>query len=42
MSIRENNLCSYAGENICFEVIDAVASSMNRPPSGNIMDVVWR
>lgn len=34
--------CDKEGENICFEVIDAVRNSMNQPTSNNFMDVVFR
>uniref|UniRef100_A0A914CBZ5 DNA topoisomerase n=1 Tax=Acrobeloides nanus TaxID=290746 RepID=A0A914CBZ5_9BILA len=34
--------CDKEGENICFEVIEAVQSSMRKPKTGNIMDVVFR
>lgn len=34
--------CDKEGENICFEVIDAVKRSMRQPKSKSIMDVVFR
>lgn len=34
--------CDLEGEAICFEVIDCVKNVMVKPPSGNVMDVVYR
>uniref|UniRef100_A0A7E4W4E9 DNA topoisomerase n=1 Tax=Panagrellus redivivus TaxID=6233 RepID=A0A7E4W4E9_PANRE len=34
--------CDLEGEAICYEVLDCVRDVINRPPSGNVMDVVFR
>uniref|UniRef100_A0A914Y164 DNA topoisomerase n=1 Tax=Panagrolaimus superbus TaxID=310955 RepID=A0A914Y164_9BILA len=34
--------CDLEGEAICFEVIDCVKNVMIKPPSGNVMDVIYR
>lgn len=34
--------CDYEGEAICYEVIKCVEKSMNKPPTGNLMDVIYR
>lgn len=34
--------CDLEGEAICFEVIDCVKKVMIKPPSNNVMDVIYR
>lgn len=34
--------CDMEGENICFEVIEAVRNSLNKTKTGNVMDRIFR